>query len=359
MAKDKKKKEKTAKVKKQSNRLTLFLSIQLVVIVLCTTALGSVIHFVNAPEIADKTLENKLNILSGSAQALLSRTISSTQEQLKQLTIDDDIHNAISLQDLATLKELENKYLSNFAYAESLRIFPWTDLGTAGIKKLGLTLNSIEGMMVTKAVKSEDGLTEVYKAEQWQISFASPVSQDGKTIGVLVLTLSNDFLKDALKQNIFTDNGKIDISQNKKKVFSFGQGSQVLSTEVKAPFIGGKINISLKDSIKNNIEKQFIAVYTVIGIAGAIIIIALVVLAGLTRKSIKGDIEKLQQYIKQSKGLHEVKAPSFDNKDFLTLFQEIETTMAQAPKASVNESKDSVSKAASDASTCKHPCRRC
>ena len=96
MAKTNNKQNKATKTK---NRINSFLYIQLSVIVFSLACLVAVIHFLNGPTITDNTLKSQLSILSQSATGILNQAMLEKSEQLQLLSEDDDIYNALMIND--------------------------------------------------------------------------------------------------------------------------------------------------------------------------------------------------------------------------------------------------------------------
>ncbi len=317
--------KKGKKPKKPANKLANILGVQIALVIIGLTAILASIHFVSSQAMTKDSLDRRLQILTSSANALIQQSFSNAEAQLQKLSHDDDIYNAIVLQDMIAISDLENKLVNNFAFAESLKIIPWSDLGTAGIKQMGIQLrNSIETSMITKAASGNKNISEVYKIEKnWIISFATPIIHNEKPVGVLLLSTSSEFLEKALKQGVFAENGSLEIKQAGKTILKVGSPNPKLSQELKAPFDGGKIIISLSNTQQQKLLNSFINIYIIIAAVSLVFLIVPLVGFMSIKKLIENDLSDIKQYIKQSKGLHEGKRPNVKLLAFAPLVDEI------------------------------------
>ena len=324
-------KEKSKKPSKPSNYLSTVMSIQLGISLVGAAILLATLHFFSATQMTQDVLNTRLKILSESASTLVDQSFSSTQSQLNKLTESDDIYNALILQDMVELADLENRLVKNFNQAQSLKIIPWSETGTAGIKQMGITLrNNIETMMVTKVANHSSKTAEIYQLDKkWVISFATPIIHQDKTIGVLLLSLSNNFLKDTLSQPVFIDNGSLQVMQAKRSILTIGTPNTAFQSTIKAPFDGGLIIVSLAPKHTANLKKSFLLIYITVGIICLVFLCIPCIGYVLNNKAINNDINALKQFIKQSMGLHEGKRPKLKINAFNALCDNIISVLSE------------------------------
>ena len=333
-AKPAKNKAGNKKVSKPKNYLSTIMGAQISIIVLGTIILLASLHFISAAQMKSSMIDTRLSMLSGSANAIIQQSFNTTQTQLEKLTHNDDIYNAIILQDMIEISDLENRFINNFGHAKSLKIVPWSELGTAGIKQMGISLkNTIETMMITKAADRELEGSEVYQVEkQWLVSFAAPVIHNDKTVGVLLLSLSDDFLTSNMTQDVFKTNGGLKVTQAKKQVLSVGTANSPFQTSINAPFDGGKIQVFLEQQQATSFDQTFFIIYAIAGAIGLSLIAAPIIGFLLANKSMTSDVNAIKQFINQSMGLHEGKRPNFKLLPFEALMDDVISLINKSSK---------------------------
>ena len=309
---------KPGKPKKIKHRNTLLTQCLISVALTCLTGAGAItgIFLTTANQIQNLSTENQLELASNGITALIQQRLSIIQSQLNLVAKNDDVYNALVLNDNNKRQALEDIYLDQFQYAESLHLIPWNKFGTAGIKHKEIILrNNIETMLITRAGAKDTPKPEIYEVgKQWLISFVAPISRDDTVIGIALVSIKGE-LFDAIfnKENSIATLGEINISRegSQRNIFETGSGNSAKSLHP-LPFNGGMFSLKLQ----NNTAQSFIDALNIIyaAIAGIIVLINLLFFAiyRYTIFNIHQDCDNILQYIQSLNGLHESKKPDLN-----------------------------------------------
>jgi phosphomannomutase/phosphoglucomutase len=318
MAKEKKQKTDSAsKTKKPSNKLAQLCLVFSAIVWLIGGAVIAGIHFSAAEPITALALEKQQNVLAESVAAILEEKFNSINQQLKTISTDADIYNALIVADADEIALQEENLQAQFPEALSLRVIPWDHLGTSGIKQKGIELrNTIEYALITKAAAlTEDGRLspEVYQHDKkWLTSFAVPIISvtTKEPMGIILLTLKPSLFSNLLKNPALSKSAQLDIklAKNKQSIFKIGSG-QGVAKQSNLPFDSGLLLIKLNLDQSADIKNTFTLLYIIIASATVFLSVLLFIFYRFVCSSIQADSDSITQYINSLQGLHEPKKP--------------------------------------------------
>lgn len=332
--------KKANKIPKAKNPIQQFLIICMLVNLGVLLGLGAVVHFYSSNNLQQTQKQINTELLGKSAQLLLTEKLADIHLRLSAIAQKDDIHNALTFNDQGELQNLEKTYGRQFEALHSLRILPWDQLGTAGIKQKGITLNNnIELMLVSKAGGGSQQISpESYKVGKQQLfSFAQAITANDQVVGVLLLTLKAELAKTLFNKPFFTNNGQLQVvlSGQKTPLFSIGKGQGPAKT-FPLSIDGAKLLIKNAASIGKNASQQANLMIVLLAIACIIACILVAVFYYLSRKVVRQDIAAIEQYTESLRGLHKAKPPVLATQELQVLLPTIENLGAKAA-SSVNE----------------------
>lgn len=311
----------------------------IIAIWLCAGGLIGGIHLLSASSIEHSASQKQAETLGNTVAQLFQQRFAATQQLLNQLAAQDDVYNALALDDAEQQQFLANLLSNSIPQAESFRILPWSQLGTAGLKQRNIELrNNIEMMMLAK---TDDGATpaaEVYQQDKtWLTSFVAPVKQEKNVIGMLLLTLKQDFLTGTLNDETLLKQGVFIINhEGDKKIFSKGSADQGAQFTTTLPFAGGKLISYTDTSLSGQIADGFIQVYILIG--GCALVLTIFACIGYIngRKALHTDSETLRFYASSLAGLHETQQPKLRIKELVPVINVISQLGTKINRSAVN-----------------------
>ena len=240
---------------------------------------------------AAKALKNKQSNL----QADSATSVPSVQQQLQRLTA------------------LSQLFQSSFPNADHLQIIPWDHSGTAGIKAQGIKIrNNIQSLMIAKAGNKETPTAEAYQQDkQWLIAFATPIIVKNTTIGIVLLSVNSEFIKNTLNVSHFNQYGKVVLKQrhNQQAIIQFGNSDSSNVQSYDIPLSQGQVQIYLNNSINTSNASAMQNIYmAAVAIAALLSLITGAVYIRITA-ALKSDLAELERFSSSMAGLHQTQVP--------------------------------------------------
>lgn len=287
-------------------------------LILCTLVLSvasiAIVQQVISDTTQEKAQQIHLQTVADSTISLLSIRFSYTYRQLESLANDANLIKTLKSNNEEAIRALTQIIHSSFNDSLSLRIIPWDQTATVGLKNRGIEMrNSIETLMLTRAGSGRTPPAELYQHDQqWLLSFAQPVLIDNEVRAILLLSFDQQFFAGVISNDFYKNNAAISI------VHKGSKNQSLVSNKVQAvgpslhfelPFTDGELRIASAKNIGNIGQTALNTSYTIIAGSGLLLIIIMAALYWLSRKSLNSDIKALIHYIDSLTGLHRTMPP--------------------------------------------------
>ncbi|NRB38416.1 MAG: hypothetical protein HRU20_08095 [Pseudomonadales bacterium] len=332
-----------------------------------TTLLIAGIEFTTAEKLKATAEKNQADLLGNSIAQQVSHDFSQTQARLSSIASNKSVQsllhnyamaktagqkqlntpeatqlaNETAASNLKKLNTLALLFKSSFPNADHLHLFPWDHSGTAGIKSQGIKIrNNIESLMIAKAGGKNIPTAEAYQQDkQWFIAFATPIIVDNKSVGVVLLSLNSQFIKNSLDIPAFNQYGKVILKQrnNQTAIMQFGSSSSSQVHQYKIPLSQGEVLVYLNNQI-NEANTSTIQNIYIIAIIIALILTGIAFTIYVQIKlALKKDIERLQLFASSLSGLHQTKVPHFKLKGLANIAQWIQQQSGKEQASSLTQ----------------------
>lgn len=261
-----------------------------------------------------KAQDIHLQALAESTISLLSIRFAYTSRQLEGIANNETLIKALASNDETSLSAISGLLRNSFNDSISLRIIPWDQTATVGLKNRGIEMrNSIETLMLTRAGSGRTPPAEVYQFDkQWLISFAQPVIVDKEVKAIIFLSFDKQFFAGVITNAFYRENASISI------IHKSSQNQNLVSNDVKAigpslrfdlPFTDGELSIASAKNVTDISHTALNTSYASIGASGLLLIIAMLLLSWFYRRNLINDVAALIHYGDSLTGLHRTMPP--------------------------------------------------
>ncbi len=317
-----------AKQKKNSaiNKRFSFLGLGVTAILLLLIATSLALFFLSnlyLPSLTNTETAERSKALSRLLYSQLSNQINSRQLLVNHIATDNK-HLIKPLQRIKSLDSIEQQKLAYrkiqgefnqevrqvIPGALDVRALPFTISGSAGLQKLGIQLNNnVELLLYSKVTLNKPYTAEVYKIDnQWRITFASPITENSKTLGVLFVSFSVAFFDPLLKSKNSLIQGVSLLTNHGKSVYQVGRLNTFTST-IKSPI--PQVQLAVSPMPNNHTATPFLLYMSILIIALIATVLCIISLK-IIHRMLSADSVALTQYVQTLSSVHDAQAPALN-----------------------------------------------
>ncbi|MCY4043787.1 MAG: phosphomannomutase/phosphoglucomutase, partial [Cellvibrionales bacterium] len=353
MDKKKHKKDKPQTVASPLIQIVAFVAAPIIIITLALLALLKLQAWPSFQHEQDQQLARALiNDINGQ----LTQRLQSTQKQLdfiannnpyltQPLTQLDSLNNP---QDPFRLEKRKKQYQISQAEAKKyltplfpdlvdIRLLPQTTSGSAGLKKLDISLNNtIELLMFSKVTLGKAQPAEVYKVgKDFRVTFASPITKNNRIVGVLLASFSTKLLQELFEQPPALLSGLSVTDSSRSPVIKAGNlGTQAMSQQ--SPLPDTEITVSIKPYTPTIPSIILISIAALALFA----LVAFITFWLLQTKWLRQDQAKIIQRLHTLSSLHDAKAPNLTLPTLSPLLDAIQSMAGNIKKSHLAQTPD-------------------